>query len=97
MAQVKIEFVVMHADESNYVYSIASNVSGDFTSIFTFLTFGVGSADGTNVCASLMVNSDDLVEFEEYFTLVLSLETPGANINLENSITTVTITDSDGM
>lgn len=61
------------------------------------LTFELGSGSGTEMCASLTANSDNLVEFEEDFTLTLNQETSGASLSLGNAATAITITDSDSM
>ena len=49
------------------------------------------------MCTSLTANADYLVEYEEDFTLMLNLETAGASLSLGNDVTTITISDGDGM
>lgn len=49
------------------------------------------------MCSLLTANSDYFVEFEEDFILILNQETSGASLSLGNAVTTITITDSDGM
>jgi hypothetical protein len=62
------------------------------------LIFPSGSTDGAEVCTPVAANHDDFVEFEENFAIQLALETPGGNIlRLGNSVTTVFLTDINGM
>lgn len=61
------------------------------------LTFTSGSGNGTEVCASVIANVDEEVECEEDFMVLLSLMTPGNNLNLANTATAITIIDSNGM
>lgn len=62
------------------------------------LTFAPGSTDGAEVCASVVANSDDLVEFEEDFIIQLTMETlGGSNLRIGNSVTAITLTDDNGM
>lgn len=61
------------------------------------LTFPSGSEDSAEMCASVSVNSDNLVELEEDFTITLSLVTLGAIFTLGNNVSAVTLIDSDGM
>jgi hypothetical protein len=49
------------------------------------------------MCTSASVNSDNLVELEEQFSITLSLVTLGASLSIGNNATIVTLTDSDGM
>ena len=78
-------------------FTTATNIDGDFPSVFTLLTFGLGSTDGADMCTSLTANADYLVEYEEDFALMLNLETAGASLSLGNGVTTITIIDGDGM
>lgn len=68
----------------------------DYNSLSKSLTFVNGSSDGAEMCVTVTVNSDNLVEFEEDFIVHLSLVTSGANYITGNSATLVTILDSDG-
>lgn len=62
------------------------------------LTFASGSAGGAEVCASVAMISDNLVESDEHFIVELSLVTlAGTSLQLGNMQTTVTIIDSDGV
>lgn len=80
-----------------HIKLIATVEDGDFSSLLMPLTFAPGSSDGAEMCASVIANSDDLVESEEYFVVQLALVTPaGNNLRLGNSETTITLTDSDG-
>lgn len=49
------------------------------------------------MCANATVLSDDLVECEEDFTVMLVLNTIEDNILLGNGSTAVTLKDSDGI
>lgn len=77
--------------------TIATSASGDYDLLSTQLTFPNGSEDGAEMCASVAVNSDNLVEFEEDFTIALSLVTFGTSLNIGNNLSAVTLIDNDGM
>lgn len=79
-----------------YLLHAATSVSGDYDLLSTQLTFPSGSENSAEMCASVSVNSDNLVEFDEDFTITLSLVTFGASLHLGNSVSAVTLTDSDG-
>ena len=74
----------------------ATSASGDYDILSIQLIFPSGSEDNAEMCASVSVNSDNLVEFEEDFTIMLSLVTFGASLNLGNNASAVILTDSDG-
>ena len=78
------------------VAALSGGNGNDYNSVSKAVTFVNGSSDGAEICASIAVNSDSLVEHEEDFVVHLSLVTFGANLNLGNSATMVTIVDSDG-
>jgi hypothetical protein len=82
-----IMFYIVHT-------STATSGSGDYDSIFMSLTYTSGSADGAEMCASINVHSDDLVEFEEEFGVMLTLVTSGPSLG--NNKSAVTIIDNDG-
>ena len=63
--------------------------------LFMPLTFPSGSANGVEMCATVTVNSDDFVELEEYFSLILNLESAEKSLRLGNNVSAVTLTDSD--
>lgn len=70
---------------------------GDFPSLNVYLTFQRGSPDGAGMCDNVTVNSDDLVESDEDFVIVMALATPaGTNFRLDNTEMVVTLIDSDG-
>lgn len=72
--------------------------NGDYSSLSVFLTFAPGSTDGAEMCESVVANSDRLVESEENFKVQLALGTlGGSNLRLGNSLTAITLTDSNGM
>ncbi len=73
-----------------------SAIVGDFTALYAPLSFSSGSTDGDRKCVNITVISDQLVECEEDFTAVLTLDTIEDNLFLGNNSTTVTLTDSDG-
>lgn len=87
----------MNADNYNDRYTVATISGGDFTSVSMLLTFGPDSADGAEMCASVTANSDNLVELEEDFTVILSLVTLGASLSVGNAATIVAVADSDGI
>lgn len=70
----------------------------DYSTPFTLsLTFVTGSGNGAQICASWTARTDDLVEGDEEFNLVLTLETPERGLNLGNSATNIVIMDVDGI
>lgn len=69
---------------------------GDYDSVSKLITFVNGSTDGAEMCISIAVNSDSMVEFEEDFAVILYLVTSGASLSTGNSTSVVTIIDSDG-
>jgi hypothetical protein len=77
------------------VYAASSD--NDYSSLSKFITFVNGSSDGAEMCVSLTVNSDSLVEYEEYFVVHQSLVTSGASLSIGNNVSIVTIIDSDGV
>lgn len=75
----------------------AVSSGGDYESLSEFITFVNGSANGSEVCVSVTVNSDSQVECEEDFAVSLSLLTSGASLGLGNSNCVVTLLDSNSM
>jgi hypothetical protein len=75
---------------------VATSGSGDYEPLVAPVTFPAGSADGTRMCTSVTVNSDYLVEAEEYFTVRLALVSSGTSFILGNATSTITLIDSDG-
>ena len=72
--------------------------AADLATPFTLsLTFVTGSGNGAQICASWTARTDDLVEGDEEFTLVLALVTPERGFNLDNPATNITILDVDGI
>lgn len=61
------------------------------------ITFPTGSAGGAEMCASVTVNSDHMVETEEYFIVMLALETSGTSLSLGRNTSVITLIDSDGI
>lgn len=77
---------------------IATAASDDFSPLSSHpLTFLTDSVDEMEMCVSLAASTDDRVECEERFTVVLALSTPGVNLSLRNNSTAVILIDSDGM
>ena len=79
-----------------FVVALSGGNGNDYNSLSKDVTFVNGSSDGADICVSLTVNADSLVEHEEAFVVHLSLVTSGANFHIGNSATMVTIVDSDG-
>lgn len=76
----------------------ATTSNGDFSFTSMAQTFASGSANGAEMCASVSLMSDNLVESDENFTVELSLLTlAGTSLRLGNTETSVTIIDTDGM
>lgn len=61
------------------------------------LTFPSGTADGAEMCAPVIVNSDNLVEHEENFSVVLALVTSGTSLSLGRNMSAITLLDSEGI
>ena len=72
----------------------AADLATPFTSSLTFVT---GSGNGAQNCASWTARTDDLVEGDEEFNLVLDLVTPERGLNLGNPTTNIVIMDVDGI
>lgn len=68
----------------------------DFTGPSSLVqTFVTGSGNGAQRCASLSAVTDNLIEGDEEFDLMLVLVAPGGSLNLENSATSIIIKDVD--
>jgi hypothetical protein len=76
---------------------IATSGGGDYGPLSTHITFPNGSADGAEICEVATVYTDKLVEFEERFVVVLDLVTSGANFDIGNNISSITLFDDDGI
>jgi hypothetical protein len=74
----------------------ATSGGGDYEPLLVPITFRTGSANGAELCAPVTVNSDNLVETEEHFTVVLELVTSGTSLSLGGNTTSMTLVDSDG-
>lgn len=61
------------------------------------LTFVPGSGNGTELCAPIITNPDDLIECDENFTVILALTTLGTSINVGNNISVITLLDIEGI
>jgi hypothetical protein len=59
--------------------------------------FLTGSDNETEICVQVTVHTDNVVEHEEYFSVILTLVTTGASLKTTNDTSTVIIVDSDGM
>ena len=79
------------------VLIVAASGSGDYGLLSTWITFPNGSTDGAENCTSVTVYPDKLVELEENFTVVIDLITTGANLNVGNNISSITLLDDDGV
>ena len=78
------------------VNETATSGSGDFDLQSRVETFPSSSANGTEKCVSITVNSDNLVESQEEFTVSLDLVTTGTNLHLSIDTSTVTLIDGEG-
>ena len=76
--------------------SFSASDPGDFAALSEPLSFTPGEGNGERVCVNVTLLSDGLVECEEDFTVVLTLDTDGDSVSLGNSSTVVTLLDSDG-
>lgn len=79
------------------IYVPATSESGDYEQTYALLTFPSGSSYGVEMCAHMIVHSDNLVEFEENFTVVQALVTQGSSFILGNNRTAIALTDNDGI
>ena len=79
------------------MFAVATIISGDYDLLSVVITFPKGSVDGAEVCASISVNSDNLVEYKEDFRVILALVTSGSSLSLGNNASTVSLIDSDGI
>lgn len=61
------------------------------------ITFPTNTFDGEEICLSLTLITDGIIEGDEYFTVTLAQLTTGLSLNLENDSAVITLTDSDGM
>ncbi len=57
------------------------------------LTFSSGASDGDRECMNVTIMDDDALEADETFSVTLT--TSDDDVNVVNSMTTVTITDID--
>ena len=78
------------------LFLTASDTASDFTDLSKPMSFTPGASNGERVCVNITVLSDGLVECEEDFTVLLTLNTAEDNIFLGNNSTVVTLLDSDG-
>lgn len=79
------------------IYIIATSGSGDYQPVSAPITFQPGSANGAEMCTSVAVISDNLVETEESFQVMLSLVTAGTSFTLGSNVSTVTLINTDGI
>ena len=61
------------------------------------VVFLAGDNNGTERCVNITIEEDLLVECEEEFNVTLTIITDKPNLVLDQSTTTVSIIDSDGM
>lgn len=57
------------------------------------LTFAPNSSDGAEMCASVTILFDNVMEDDELFTLMLGQVTVADSLRLGNAITAVNLTD----
>lgn len=60
------------------------------------MTFAPGTSDGAIMCIPVTVHSDNLVESEEDFMMMLALVNPGHSVILAKNTSVVTVIDNDG-
>lgn len=70
--------------------------AGDFEYHSLPLTFAPGFHHGAQICSSIEIISDTKAEGEEEFSVILNIGSR-ASVRLGNNVTTVVITDDDGM
>lgn len=77
----------------------ATSGHGDYDVLSRPVTFPNGSGDGAETCVSITVHSDNVVESEENFTVMLVLTTTGTSFMTRDNTSTlrVIVMDSDGM
>lgn len=71
----------------------ASADDGDFIMISVTLTFAPNSSSGAEMCTSVTILFDNMMEENELFTVSLSLETVTDSLRLGNDLTEVNLTD----
>ena len=78
-------------------YSLAGSffcsAGEDYTATSTVITFG---PDDAEMAVTIPLINDNVVEGQENFTVVLSLDSPPPNVELEQSEVLIIITDDDG-
>ena len=69
----------------------------DFNATQTSLTFPTGAANGTEMCLNISIIDDDRVEYNETFSITLTVDNPLDTINGSSTAQAdVTIVDNDG-
>lgn len=82
-----------------HTFPLPTAISGsDFTPITSMtLTFSASSND-TEICVPVIALDDQLVECDEYYSIVLSLLSPiASSLNIASNETTITLIDADCM
>ena len=78
------------------MYGLGTALAGsDYTATYESLQFPMGSANGLMRCLTVTITDDTLFEEDETFTVALTVTTSGVSVG--NAMTTVTITDDEGM
>ena len=69
----------------------------DFDATQTSLTFPTGAATETEMCLNISIIDDDRVEYNETFSITLTVDNPLDTINGDSTAqANVTIVDNDG-
>jgi hypothetical protein len=70
----------------------AALAGSDYTAVSMNFTFASGSPAGAQMCLTVAINDDNIIEVDETFTVILSLLSSG----MEMGRTTVTIKHDEG-
>ena len=69
----------------------------DFNVTQTSLTFPTGAATGTEMCLNISIIDDDRVEYDETFSITLTVDNPLDTINGDSTAqANITVFDNDG-
>ena len=86
----------MFCQEIYLIFFSASAVADmDYTNTSIDVSFAEGSMDGATQCINVFITDDMALEGDETFTVSLTVTATG-DATVENTMTTVTITNDDG-
>ena len=78
------------------MYGLGTALAGsDYDTTSESRQFPMGSADGLTRCLTVTITDDTVFEIDETFTVALTVSTP--DVSVTDAMTTVTITDDEGM